>query len=338
VIGRHTLGGLLVDPIDGARPGRLLIEDDLIADVEDDPGGAREPLIFPGFLDLQVYEPAGIAAAGVTGYLQAGQEPVATGDPLCLGLHLEGPFVNTDFAGALPLDALRPVDLDVLSGWLEQGNVRLVTISPELEGGLRAIREIVDSGAVAGLGHTNANCTTVRAAVEAGARFATHLWNAMAPLRARSTGPIPELLLDERVTIGLIADGRHLHPRVEELTVRLAGASRIALTSDLVANPMRTDYSLGGGDRAGAALVARMARYGLAEVAAMASLVPARLLGLADRGRLAPGQRADLAVLDHAYKPLETFVAGNVRWTVRYPQTQELDEIPPSTSAPGTGA
>jgi N-acetylglucosamine-6-phosphate deacetylase len=338
VIGRHTLGGLLVDPIDGARPGRLVIAEDLIAGVEEDPRGPREPLVFPGFVDLQVYEPAGIAATGVTGYLQAAQEPVPTGDPLCLGLHLEGPFVNPELAGALPVDALRPVDLHLLSGWLEHGNVRLVTISPELEGALRAIRAIVDAGAVAGLGHTSANCTTVRAAVDAGARFATHIWNAMAPLRARSTGPAPELLLDERVTIGLIADGRHLHPRVEELTVRLVGASRIALTSDLVPKPMREDYSLGGGDRAGAALVSRMARYGLAEAAAMASLVPARLLGLVDRGRLLPGQRADLAILNHSYNPLETFVAGKVHWSVRYPQTQELDEIPPSTSAPGTGA
>ena len=336
--GRHTLGGLIVDPIDGARPGRLRIEDDLIAAVENDPGEPSKRLIFPGFVDLQVYEPAGIVASGVTGYLQAAQEPVPTSDPLCLGLHLEGPFVNPDLAGALPLAALRPVDLDLLSGWLEQGNVRVVTLSPELEGAMDAIRAIAEAGAVAGLGHTKANCTTVRAAVDAGARFATHIWNAMAPLRARSTGPTPELLIDERVTIGLIADGRHLHPRVEQLTVRLAGPGRIALTSDLVAKPVRDDHSLAGGDRAGAALVARMARYGLPEAAAMASLVPARLLGLADRGRLLPGQRADVAVLDTAYNPLQTIVAGKVHWTVRYPQTQELDEIPPSTGAPGTGA
>jgi N-acetylglucosamine-6-phosphate deacetylase len=125
---------------------------------------------------------------------------------------------------------------------------------------------------------------------------------------------------------------------VEELTVRFAGPERIALTSDIVARPVLDDNSLGGGDRAGAALVARMSVFGLAEAATMASLVPARLLGLADRGRLAPGHRADLAVLDSAFNPLETFVAGNVHWTVRYPQTEDLDEIPPSTNAPGSGA
>jgi N-acetylglucosamine-6-phosphate deacetylase len=155
---------------------------------------------------------------------------------------------------------------------------------------------------------------------------------------ARSPGPLPELLLDERVTLGLIADGRHLHPRVEELTVRIAGPERIALTSDIVARPLLEDNSLAGGDRAGAALVARMSACGLREAATMASLVPARLLGLSDRARLAPGHRADLAVLDSAFNPLETFVAGKVRWTVRYPQTEDLDEIPPSTNAPGSGA
>jgi N-acetylglucosamine-6-phosphate deacetylase len=338
VIGRHTLGGLLIDPIDGARPGRLVIEGDLISAVEEDPSAGGEPFLFPGFVDLQVYEAAGIAATGVTAYLQAAQEPMETSDPLCLGLHLEGPFLNPEAAGAIPVEALRDVDLGLLARWLERGDVRLVTVAPELEGAFDAVRLIVETGAVAGLGHTTANCATVRAAIDAGARFATHLWNAMAPFQARSTGPVPELLLDERVTLGLIADGRHLHPRVEELTVRVAGPGRIALTSDLVATPLLDDNRLTGGDRAGAGLVARMASYGLAEAAMMASLVPARLLGLTDRGRLAPGFRADVAVLDPRFKPLETLVAGNIHRGVRYPQTEELDEIPPSTNAPGIGA
>lgn len=338
MIGRHTLGGLLIDPIDGARPGRLVIEGDLIAAVEEDPSAGDEPFLFPGFVDLQVYEPAGIAATGVTAYLQAAQEPLETSDPLCLGLHLEGPFLNPEAAGAIPVEALRDVDLGLLGRWLERGDVRLVTLAPELEGAFDAVRLIVETGAVAGLGHTTANCATVGAAIDAGARFATHVWNATAPIQARSTGPVPELLLDERVTLGLIADSRHLHPRVEELTVRVAGPGRIALTSDLVAKPLLGDNRLAGGDRAGAGLVARMASYGLAEAAMMASLVPARLLGLTDRGRLASGFRADVAVLDPRLKPLETLVAGSTHWGVRYPQSEELDEIPPSTNAPGIGA
>ena len=316
MIGRHTLGGVLIDPIDGARPGRLVLAGDLIAAVEEDPSAGDEPFIFPGFVDLQVYEPAGIAATGVTAYLQAAQEPLETSDPLCLGLHLEGPFLNPEAAGAIPVEALRDVDLGLLARWLARGDVRLVTVAPELEGAFDAVRLIVETGAVAGLGHTTANCATVSAAIDAGARFATHVWNAMAPVQARSTGPVPELLLDERVTLGLIADGRHLHPRVEELTIRAAGAARIALTSDLVAKPLLDDNRIAGGDRAGAGLVARIASYGLAEAAMMASLVPARLLGLTDRGRLAPGFRADVAVLDPRFTPLETLVAGNTHWGV----------------------
>jgi N-acetylglucosamine-6-phosphate deacetylase len=338
VIGRHTLEGLLVDPIDGARPGRLTVEGDLLVEVVDDPSAPREPLIFPGFVDLQVYEPGGLAPTGVTAYLQAAWEPVATSDPLCLGLHLEGPFLNPKARGAIPVDQLRDVDLELLGGWLERGDVRMVTVAPELEGGFDAVRLVCEGGAVAAVGHTRANAATARAAVDAGASFATHVWNAMAPLSARATGPLPELLLDERVTLGLIADGRHVHPRIEELTLRIAGAARIALTSDLVRTPVLPDNRLGGGDRAGAALVSRMARFGLAEAATMASLVPAQLLGLTDRGRLAAGYRADLAMLDARLKPLETVVAGNTYWAVRYSETQELDDIPPSTHAPGSGA
>ena len=336
--GRHTLGGLVVDPVDGARPGRVIVENDVVTAVEDDPSIPSAPLLFPGFVDLHVYEPTGVAATGVTGYLQAAHSPVETSDPLCLGLHLEGPFLNREAAGAIPVDELRDVDLGLLAGWLARGDVRLVTLAPELVGGFDAIRLVADAGAVAAIGHTRANAATTRAAVDAGARFATHVWNAMAPLGPRATGPLPELLLDERVTLGLIADGRHLHPRVEELTVRVAGSERIALTSDVVRTPVLADNRLAGGDRSGAALVARMARYGLAEAAAMASLVPARVLGLADRGRLAPGHRADIAVLDERFRPLATIVSGKTIWGVRYPQTQELDEIPPSTNAPRGGA
>jgi N-acetylglucosamine-6-phosphate deacetylase len=312
VTSRHTLEGLVVDPLEGAAPGTVEIEDGRIVSVERSAGAAAEPLLFPGFVDMHVYAPEGLAAQGVTGYLLATRDPaVEIDDPLCLGLHLEGPFLNPAAAGAIPVAEIRPVDLRALESWLGGGRVRVVTLAPELPYGLAAVELVAASGAIAALGHTRANALTTRAAIDAGARFATHLWNATAPFRARTTGPVPALLLDERVTLGLIADGRHLHPAVEELTVRLAGPGRIALTSDLVPPPAhRPDGSLLGGDRCGAGLVARMARFGLAEAATMASLVPARLLGLSDRGRIAPGCRADLAVLSPDFRPLRTLVGG----------------------------
>jgi N-acetylglucosamine-6-phosphate deacetylase len=309
---RHTLEGLVVDPVDGAFRGAVVVENGRIAAVERTPDGPPEPLLFPGFLDLHVYSPEGLRGRGVTGYLLATRRLVEPQDPLCLGLHLEGPFLNPDAAGAIPTEEITAVDLDVVEEWAASPDlVRLVTVAPELPRALDAVERLAAAGIVPALGHSRANALTVRAALDAGARFATHIWNAMAPLRARSTGPVLALLLDERVTLGLIADGRHLHPDVEELTIRVAGPARIALTSDLVALPaQRPDGTLLGGDRVGAALVARMARFGLPEVAAMASLVPARLLGLGDRGRIAPGFRADLAVLASDFRPLATLVAG----------------------------
>jgi N-acetylglucosamine-6-phosphate deacetylase len=310
VTARHTLEGLVVDPVDGSFPGTVVVEDGRIAAVERRPGIPPEPVLLPGFLDLHVYAPDRLRGQGVTGYLLATRRLVEPEDPLCLGLHLEGPFLNPDAAGAIPTDELTAVELARVEEWAAAGSVRLVTVAPELPRALAAIRRLAAAGIVPAVGHTRANALTVRAAVDAGARFATHVWNAMAPLRARSTGPVLALLLDERVTLGLIADGRHLHPHVEELTVRVAGPGRIALTSDLAWPAQRPDGTLLGGDRAGAALVARFARFGLQEAATMASLVPARLLGLADRGRIAPGYRADLAVLGRDFSPVATLLAG----------------------------
>jgi N-acetylglucosamine-6-phosphate deacetylase len=309
---RHTLEGLLVDPIEGSFPGALVVEGGVIADVERREGGAEEPLVFPGFIDLQAYDASELAATGVTGYLLATRTVQEVNDPLCLGLHLEGPFLNPEAAGAIPVEELCTVDLGLVSEWASAPDlVRLVTLAPELPFALVAIEHLAAAGVVTALGHTHANGLTTQAAVDAGARFATHLWNAMKAPRARSPGPVLTLLLDQRVTIGLIADGRHLHPAVEELAVRVAGPGRIALTSDRVPPPQhRLDGSLLGGDRSGAAVVGRMARFGLREAALMASLVPARVLGLDDRGRIAPGHRADLAVLAHDFSVLRVLAAG----------------------------
>jgi N-acetylglucosamine-6-phosphate deacetylase len=324
----RELRGLLVDPVDGPRPGTLRIEGDAIAAVEPVAEDLAEPLVFPGFVDLQIYDFERCREHGVTGYL-ATVGTSARGvverflgglpdDPDCLGAHVEGPYLNPERAGAQAVEHIRPVDLAELDGWLATGRVRLVTLAPEVEGGFDAIDRILAAGAVAAIGHTRTNHYTTRAAIDRGASFATHIWNAMSGFRAREPAAIGTLLADDRVTLGMIADGRHLHPATEEVTFRVAGPRRIALTSDMV-RPPHEDPSTGklfGGDRCGAALVERMAaRFGLPEAAAMASLTPAGVLGLADRGRLAPGFRADLAVLDLEFSPIETIVAGETAWS-----------------------
>lgn len=290
----------------------MTIDNGTIVSVDRRDAAATDRLLLPGFIDLQVYAPEGIGRQGVTGYLLATREVAEQEDPLCLGLHLEGPFLNPEAAGAIPREELVPVNRVLVHEWAARSDlVRLVTLAPELPGALEAVEGLVAAGIVVGLGHSFANALTVGAAVDRGARFATHVWNATKPVKARNTGPVPRLLVDDRVILGLLTDGRHLHPLVEELTLRVAGPERIALTSDLVPLPAeRPDGTLLGGDCCGAALVARMARFGLVEAATMAALVPARLLGLADRGRIAPGYRADIAVLAPDFTPLETLVGG----------------------------
>src|ERR671919_2342890 len=187
----HTLEGLVVDPIEGAFRGAVVVEDGRIAAVERTPDGPPEPLLFPGFLDLHVYEPDGLRDRGVTGYLLATRRVVEPEDPLCLGLHLEGPFLNPDAAGAIPTEEITAVDLGLAEDWAASpALIRLVTVAPELPRALDAIERLAAAGIVAGLGHSRANALTVRAALDAGARFATHIWNAMAPPRARPTGPV----------------------------------------------------------------------------------------------------------------------------------------------------
>ncbi len=315
--------GVLVDPLDGVSGGELQIDGGVITRVErsDEIDG---PFVFPGFVDLQIYAFERAVEQGVTGYLAT----VGTsargvverfleelpGDAACLGAHVEGPYLNPERAGAQALEHIRPVDPGELAGWLATGRARMVTLAPEVEGGFEAIERIVEAGAVASIGHTGANYYTTKAAIDTGARFATHIWNAMSGWTARTPGAIGTLLADGRVTLGLIGDGRHLHPVTEQLSVRAAGPRRIALVSDMVPPPQqKPDGKLLGGDRCGAEIVQRFAPFcGLAETATMTSLVPAAVLGLGDRGRLAPGHRADLAVLDQDLRPLSTIIDGEV--------------------------
>jgi N-acetylglucosamine-6-phosphate deacetylase len=149
-----------------------------------------------------------------------------------LGLHVEGPFISPVRAGAHPLASLRvphPVD------WAPETGVRMVTIAPELPGALDVIASLAGRGIVVSIGHTDATFEETRAGIEAGATYATHLFNGMAPLDHRAPGPIGALLADERVTIGLIVDGIHLHPAVVDLVWRAVGRDRVSVVTDAMA-------------------------------------------------------------------------------------------------------
>lgn len=256
---------------------------------------------------------------------------------LIAGIHLEGPFLSEARRGAHDPDMLRAPEPDLVDRFIRagRGTVRMVTLAPELEHGIDAVRRIVDAGAIAAIGHTDASYEQTRQAIGAGATVATHLFNAMRPLHHREPGPIAALLEDPRVRVELICDGVHLHPAVVRMAVAAAGADRVVLMTDAMdaAGAGDGDYRLGelavrvtggvarlvdGGAIAGSTLTMdRAVKFAVAagvpvpDAAVMAATAPARLLGLEDRvGSVAVGRDADLVTMDDDFDLTGVMVKG----------------------------
>jgi N-acetylglucosamine-6-phosphate deacetylase len=252
------------------------------------------------------------------------------------GIHLEGPWISRSYCGAHDPATLRSPDPDEVARILDAGDgrIRMVTIAPELPGALESIAIIVERGSIAAIGHTGADGEAARAAIEAGATVATHLFNAMPPLLHRDAGPVGVLLADPRVTCELIADGVHLDPDVVALAMS-AASGRGALVTDAMsaAGALDGDYRIGtldvavvdgvarlrdGGSLAGSTLLmdsawrraVRLADRTPAEASEASSLAPARAMGLADRGLLDVGQRADVVLLDAQLQVTRVMRAG----------------------------
>jgi N-acetylglucosamine-6-phosphate deacetylase len=213
----------------------------------------------------------------------------------------------------------------------------MVTLAPELDGALDLVRELVGRGVVVSAGHSDATRDEAVAAFDAGATYATHLFNAMSPLGHRQPGLPGAALADRRVTVGLIPDGLHVHPDVV-LIAAAAAPERVSIVTDATAGlgmPPGT-YVLGGravkvdatsvrlpddSRLAGSALTADQAirnyrsMTGLSRETAIASMtrVPARLLGLEDRGEFSVGRRADFTVWTPGLDLVGTYVRGE-RW------------------------
>ena len=166
-----------------------------------------------------------------------------------VGIHLEGPWLSPQYRGAHDPAALRVPDTaeieDLLA--LGSGTVTMVTLAPELPGGLEAVRRFVKAGVVVALGHTDATDEVTRRALDAGATVATHLFNAMRGLHHREPGPLVALTGDPRVTVEMIADGVHLHPAVYASALAAVGPERVALVTDAMAAAGMPDgrYMLG---------------------------------------------------------------------------------------------
>ena len=253
-----------------------------------------------------------------------------------VGLHLEGPWLSGRHCGAHDPALLRAPDPDEVTRVLDAGDgtVRMVTLAPELDHGLDAVRLLVDRGVVAALGHTDARYDVSRAAIDAGVSVGTHLFNAMRSVHHREPGPVLAMAGDDRVVVELIADGIHLHPAVLAYAAESA-AGRFALVTDAMgaAGAQDGDYVLGpaavevregvarladGGAIAGSTLTMDRALRYAATVAGVpldlaveaASATPARVLGLDHVGSIAEGKRADLVHLDADLRVVAVMRAG----------------------------
>lgn len=242
-----------------------------------------------------------------------------------VGFNLEGPLLSPNRRGAHDArHLLSPADLPPGRLATLLPDLRLITLAPELEGAVRLIGDVVAQGVVVSLGHSAATLDQARAGYDAGARSTTHLFNAMTGVSHREPGLALAALTDDRVAVELIADGEHVHPALWPLIARAKPASGLLLVSDAVAMAGTGDgrgrigqleveirgsrCTLAGSDVLAGSVIAldsavrNLAENGipLAVAVAAASRNPAQLLGLTDRGRLAPGFRADLVELDDA--------------------------------------
>lgn len=221
-----------------------------------------------------------------------------------LGWHVEGPFLNPARAGAHDPTSLQAPSVEPVADWSPASGVRVVTLAPELPGALEVVETLVANGVVVSAGHSAATWEQARVGFDAGIRSVTHLFNAMALLDHREPGIAGAALADERVTIGLIPDGLHVHPGLVALVRRTVGPDRLAVVTDAIAAlgmpPGRhrlagrivdcdeTSARLPDGTLAGSLLgldaavenLAVFAGCSLDEARLAATSVPARLLGL----------------------------------------------------------
>jgi N-acetylglucosamine-6-phosphate deacetylase len=334
-------------------------------------------MLFPGFIDMHIHGAVGVdtmeanaddlhrvayflAQNGVTAWLptlvpapdedyeravrasetlmrEEGERPAAA---RALGLHYEGPFINSAQCGALRPAYFRTfkdsTDVDGLIVPEQSEAKRMITLAPEIDGGIELVSELCQRGWIVSIGHTRATPEILDRACEQGAQHMTHFMNAMSPLHHRAPGPIGWGLLKDEVSCDVIADGVHVDPLMLRILLRSKSPARISLISDAVAPTGLGDgeYAIWGetisvvqgrtqnsrGSIAGSVITMRdavrlMLSLGVPveDVARMASGNPARLLGLNQEcGSIEEGKRADLVALDAEGKVRLTIIGGRI--------------------------
>ena len=265
---------------------------------------------------------------GIARYIRSHEQPKdpQEGGKLAaefLGIHLEGPFISKARRGVHPPDAIERPSVEVFQKFLDaaDGLVKILTIAPEIPGARELIEYAVAAKIVVAIGHTDADYDQARAAIQAGARHAVHMYNAMRPFTHRDPGVVGAILTDPEVTAEVIADGVHVAGPAIQVLLGCKGFDTVLLASDGIAATGMPDgnYRLGNfevtvkdgvarnseGKLAGSTLTLdRALRYVVAlgvplqDAVRMATVLPARRLGLAGKkGIIAVGADADLVAL-----------------------------------------
>ncbi len=364
------LSGLIAKPDGSIVRGQITFADRITA--LDSAAGNGDDYILPGFVDLQVNGSHGIdvmnasvdelatlsrhlAREGATAWMptavtapiekiaqvhesiasafENSQHGNSTDAAAILGMHLEGPFISPHRLGAHPTLNLEPRG-DAFERVLAMRAIRLITLAPELPGGLDAIRRLIARNVLVSIGHTNATLDEANAGIAAGARMFTHLFNAMRPLNHRDPGVIAAALVPSPAIAALIPDGVHVHPAILRLAVNARGRDGIIIVTDKVALAGTTNMAknvgraratirdgaarLDDGTLAGSIIsmldgvrvMVEKVGVSLGDAAVMAATNPANLAGANDRGRIAIGARADLILLSRALELKSVFIGG----------------------------
>ena len=266
----------------------------------------------------------------------------APGAAHLLGVHLEGPYLSPKRVGAHDASALQLPNrnssttdfIEAEAAWMVAAGVRLVTLAPELAGALDLARALIARGVRVSAGHTDATVEQAQAAIAAGVKLCTHLFNAMPPLHHRAPGAAGAYLSDDGAAVGLIADGVHVHPAVVAIARRCKPAGKVVLVTDAMAAAGmppgtsllagrevlvdETSARLADGTLAGSTLTmdAAVRNYRSftnctpAEAVAAATLAPALALGDPRLGRLFAGGPADAILLDRDLRVQAAFTSG----------------------------